>query len=170
MTKPPPTRGLCLLLWFSLASLLIAFYSLTSVVQPVAAQEGDDDQTRELENDAEHEDEEELFDEEDEDTPAAELRRLFEERDEITAELEGLRRESAEMEAALEGHSAIITIDGQSLPVSYEGAAWHTGGGPAGWGDRARARWVATTGRHVVTAVWTIHPDDVASCAFEISR
>jgi len=76
----------------------------------------------------------------------------------------------AEMEKALAGHYAVISLDGVQLNVYYEGATWHTGAGsPAGYGNRARANWVATSGTHTVTGLWTIYPQ-VQSCTFKISK
>jgi uncharacterized protein YgiM (DUF1202 family) len=75
----------------------------------------------------------------------------------------------AEKDAALAGHSAVITVDGMSLSVYYEGTTLHVGdGGPDGYGDRARADWVATPGTHTVAGYWTSH-GGTDSCTFTIA-
>jgi len=68
-----------------------------------------------------------------------------------------------ELTAALAGASAAIALDGRPLAVSYEGPTWH---GEGGFGNRARAVWVATPGAHTVTAVWSINPQGVVACSF----
>jgi uncharacterized protein YraI len=76
----------------------------------------------------------------------------------------------AEKEAALAGQSATITVDGVALNVYYEGTTLHVDdGAPDGYGDRARASWVAVAGTHTVTASWTIPGPAVKSCVFTIS-
>jgi hypothetical protein len=70
---------------------------------------------------------------------------------------------------ALAGHYAVITLDGSPLNVSYTGTAWHAGFGTPGYGDGALANWVATSGTHTVTGLWTIYPQ-VQSCTFTISK
>jgi hypothetical protein len=75
----------------------------------------------------------------------------------------------AELQHALTGHRAVITVDGQELPVSNEGPTMHVGGGEAsGFGDRARATWTATRGTHAAVGYWTIHPDVVSRCEFTV--
>ncbi len=79
------------------------------------------------------------------------------------------RWESPEaMRAALAGHYATIAIDGTPLPVYYEGPTWHVGGGPPGYGERARANWIATAGQHTVTSTWTII-GETNTCTFTVS-
>lgn len=76
----------------------------------------------------------------------------------------------AEMQQALAGHAGIIAVDGQPLPVVNEGPTMHTGGGESpGFGDRARATWIATAGDHVITGFWTVHPGGVSRCTFTVS-
>ncbi|NPV66716.1 MAG: hypothetical protein HPY64_06185 [Anaerolineae bacterium] len=79
------------------------------------------------------------------------------------------RWESPEaLRAALAGHYATITLDGQPLPVYYEGPTWHVGGGPPGYGDRARANWIATAGQHTLTSTWSI-TGETNTCTFTVS-
>jgi len=75
----------------------------------------------------------------------------------------------AEKEMALAGHYAVISLDDVPLSVFYEGTTLHDRGGMPGYGDRARAHWVATAGTHTVTAVWTKQPQ-ASSCTFTISQ
>lgn len=76
----------------------------------------------------------------------------------------------AEKEIALAGQYAVISLDDLPLSVFYEGTTWHDGGGlPGGYGDRARANWVATSGTHTVTALWT-NQRQASGCTFTISK
>lgn len=70
----------------------------------------------------------------------------------------------AETRAALAGHSATITLDGAPLNVYYEGYTYH---GPGGYGDRARANWLATPGTHTVAGEWSIH-GGMQTCTFTV--
>ena len=75
-----------------------------------------------------------------------------------------------EAKKALAGHYAVFSLDGLPLNVSYVGITLHQGAGaPDGYGDQANASWVATSGTHTVTALWTIFPQ-VSSCTFTISK
>jgi uncharacterized protein YgiM (DUF1202 family) len=76
-----------------------------------------------------------------------------------------------EYEAARAGMSAAISIDGAGLGVYYEGPTWHTGGPTAdGYGDRARADWIASSGTHTVTGQWFGHPGGSSThvCTFTV--
>jgi len=62
----------------------------------------------------------------------------------------------AEANAVLAGQTAAIQVDGHELPVKYVGITLHTRGpDDPGFGDQARAFWIATEGTHTLTAQWT---------------
>jgi hypothetical protein len=75
-----------------------------------------------------------------------------------------------EAKKALAGNYAVISLDGSPLNVYYDGITWHVGNNsPDGYGDNAYANWVATSGTHTVTALWTIISPR-SSCTFTISK
>lgn len=75
----------------------------------------------------------------------------------------------ADLQKALAGHRGVIAVGGQELPVTNEGPTLHTGGAEAsGFGDRARATWLASSGTHTVSGYWTIHPDAVSRCTLTV--
>lgn len=85
----------------------------------------------------------------------------------------GVGRWSTAAEAArmLAGVTGAIMVDGVALPVTYEGITLHQGGGEAdGYGNRVRAVWTPTLGTHLLTAFWSLYPNDVARCQCTVTQ
>jgi hypothetical protein len=78
---------------------------------------------------------------------------------------------AAEATRALAGATGAIMVDGVALPVTYEGITLHRGGGEAdGYGNRVRAVWTPTIGSHLLTASWSIDPDNVVGCQCSVTQ